>query len=51
MDKKVITREEALARFRAGQAKKRECIASLERKMKEEFEKRTCQKATHFSVM
>lgn len=51
MEKKVMTREEALLRFEKAKAKKRECIKKLEQEMKEAYEKRTGLKATYFSAL
>lgn len=42
-----MTREEAMARFIAARNKKHECIERIEKRMKDEFEQRTGEKATY----
>lgn len=49
--KTKITREEALRRFQASVAKKKEFIAELEKSMREEYRKETGQEAKYFSVL
>lgn len=50
-DIKNLTREEALANFRAAKAKKQQMLQRLEKRLRTDFEHRTGQKATHFSVL
>ena len=51
MEKKKINREEALARLQAAREKKRECIARLEKSMKEAYRKRTGEDAKSFFAL
>lgn len=44
-------REEAMARFMAAKARKKEIIAELEVEMKADYEKRTGLKAKYFSAL
>ena len=47
---KKITREDALRRLEEARNLKREYVEELEKKMKEDFKKRTGQEATYFEV-
>ena len=47
---KKMTREDALHRLEAARRLKREYVKELEKKMKEDFKKRTGQDATYFEV-
>lgn len=49
--KEKITSEEALAKFQAAKAKKRECLASLEKTMKEAYKQRTGKEAKNFFAL
>lgn len=49
--KEKITTEEAFAKFQAAKAKKRECLASLEKTMKETYKQRTGKEAKNFFVL
>lgn len=51
MQVQKLTYEQALANFRAGQAKKRAYIANLRKAMESEYERTTGSKATNFSVL
>ena len=46
-----ITREEAVAKFRAAKAQKRECLKQLERSMKEIYKKHTGKEAETFFAL
>ncbi|MDD2603073.1 MAG: hypothetical protein WCS17_05935 [Prevotella sp.] len=48
MEKKTMTREEALTRFLTARQHKREVVADLEKTMKAEYEKETGKKANYF---
>lgn len=47
---KKMTREDALRRLEEARRLKREYVKELEKKMKEDFKKRTGQDATYFEV-
>ncbi len=47
---KKMTREDALRRLEEARKLKREYVKELEKKMKEDFKKRTGQDATYFEV-
>lgn len=47
---KKMTREDALHRLEEARRLKREYVKELEKKMKEDFKKRTGQDATYFEV-
>ena len=47
---KKMTREDALRRLEETRKLKREYVKELEKKMKEDFKKRTGQEATYFEV-
>lgn len=47
---KKMTREDALRRLEEARKLKREYVKELEKKMKEDFKKRTGQEATYFEV-
>lgn len=47
---KKMTREDALRRLEEARKLKREYVKELEKKMKEEFKRRTGQDATYFEV-
>lgn len=47
---KKMTREDALHRMEEARRLKREYVKELEKKMKEDFKKRTGQDATYFEV-
>lgn len=51
MGKVKITKEEALAKFQAAKDKKRECLKSLEKTMKETYKKRTGKEAENFFAL
>lgn len=51
MMKEKITTKEALAKFQAAKAKKRECLASLEKTMKEIYKQRTGKEAKNFFAL
>lgn len=51
MGKVKITKEEALAKFQAAKDKKRECLKSLEKTMKETYKKRTGREAENFFAL
>lgn len=46
-----ITREEALAKFQAAREKKHECLAQLEKSMKDTYKKRTGKEAKKFFAL
>lgn len=46
-----MTREQAIERFQQAQQRKRECIARLEKSMKETYEKRTGKTADYFFAL
>ena len=46
-----ITREEAVAKFRAAKEQKRECLKLLEKSMKEIYKKRTGREAETFFAL
>ena len=48
---KKMTREDALRRLEEARKLKREYVKELEKKMKEDFKKRTGQDATYFEVV
>ena len=48
MEKKTMTREEALTHFLTARQHKREVVADLEKTMKAEYEKETGKKANYF---
>lgn len=47
---KKMTREDALYRLEEARRLKREYVKELEKKMKEDFKKRTGEEATYFEV-
>lgn len=47
----MMTREEAIKRFRATKRKKQEYVTKLEAEMKASYEQRTGLKANYFSVL
>lgn len=47
---KKVTREDALYRLEEARRLKREYVKELEKKMKEDFKKRTGEEATYFEV-
>lgn len=47
----TMTREQAMERFMLAKKKKQECIAALEKKMKEEYETKTGLPANYFFAM
>lgn len=51
MVKTKITQKEALAKFQAAREKKRECLAHLEKSMKEEYRERTGKEAKKFFAL
>lgn len=51
MGKDKITRDEALAKFRAAKEKKRECLKRLEKSMKEIYKKQTGKEAENFFAL
>lgn len=51
MGKEKITREEALAKFRAAKEKKRECLKQLEKSMKEIYKEYTGKEAEKFFAL
>ena len=46
-----MTKEEAMNRFMAAKEKKRQCVARLEEKMKQNYEKRTGKPANYTFVL
>lgn len=50
MENIAITREDALRRFRAAKAKKKACLAQLEKAMRKQFKEQTGQEAISFNV-
>ncbi len=51
MAKEKITPKEALAKFQAAKARKRECLAALEKTMKETYKQRTGKEAKNFFAL
>ena len=51
MEKTKITKEEALTRLQAAKNKKRECLKSLEKTMKDTYKKRTGKEAERFFAL
>ena len=51
MAKERITKKEALAKFKSAKEKKRECLASLEKSMKETYKQRTGKEAKTFFAL
>lgn len=51
MAKERITQKEALAKFKSAKEKKRECLASLEKSMKETYKQRTGKEAKTFFAL
>lgn len=51
MMKTKMTKEEALAKFQAAKKKKSECLAQLEKTMKETYKKRTGKEAEKFFAL
>lgn len=51
MTKKRITQKEALAKFKSAKEKKHECLASLEKSMKETYKQRTGKEAKTFFAL
>lgn len=47
----MTTKEDALLRFQKARQKKRECIARLEKSMKDEYEKRTGKSPDYFFAL
>lgn len=51
MAKERITQKETLAKFQSAKEKKRECLASLEKSMKETYKQRTGKEAETFFIL
>lgn len=51
MAKERITQKEALAKFKSAKEKKRECLALLEKSMKETYKQRTGKEAKTFFAL
>lgn len=51
MEKTKVTKEKALARFKAAREKKRICLAHLEKSMKKAYKERTGKDAENFFAL